>query len=50
MKIKSVKYNPKGLKREQNSSPKMVLPKKDLNKTNTIIKFTGAYIEIKKSK
>jgi len=50
VKIKSLKYNPKGLKREQNSSPKIVLPKKDLNKTNTTIKFTGAYIVIKKSK
>lgn len=45
-----MKYNPKGLKREENTSPKIILPKKDLNKKNTSISFSNNYFQITKKK
>jgi hypothetical protein len=48
VKFKSIKYNPKGIKREENTSPKVVLPKIDLNKNNISIISKNHYLQIKK--
>lgn len=48
MKFKSIKYNKKGITRVENTTPKFVLPKKDLNEKNRKIIIEGNYIKIEK--
>ncbi len=48
MKIKTVKYNQNGLTRAENTTPKFVKPKNDLNKSNIIIERENHYIKIYK--
>ncbi len=50
MKIKAIKYNKNGLTRAENTAPKFVMPKNDLNKNNVKITEKKHYITvIKKS-
>ena len=50
MKIKAIKYNKNGLTRAENTTPKFVMPKNDLNKNNVKITVKSHYITvIKKS-
>lgn len=46
MKIKAIKYNPNGLTRAENTGPKFVAPKNDLNKFNTEIITNNHYITV----
>ena len=46
MKIKAIKYNKNGLTRAENTAPKFILPKKDLDSTNVIITTNNHYIKI----
>ncbi|MBE5321860.1 hypothetical protein IM793_22080 [Pedobacter sp. MR2016-19] len=50
MKIKAVKYNENGLSRAENTAPKFVLPKKDLNKDNINIVSQNHYIAVIRKK
>ncbi|QIY89404.1 hypothetical protein [Chryseobacterium gallinarum] len=50
MKIKAIKYNKNGLTRAENTVPKFVMPKKDLNKNNVEIKLDNNYIKITRRK
>ncbi len=46
MKIKSIKYNKKGLTRAENTAPKFVAPKKDLLDKKISITSDRHYIKI----
>jgi len=48
LKIKAVKYNQNGLTRAENTAPKFVMPKNDLNKKNTKIEVQNHYIKVTK--
>jgi hypothetical protein len=49
--IKAIKYNKVGLTRAENTTPKFVMPKKDLNENNIKITLKSNYISvIKKDK
>ena len=50
MKIKAIKYNKNGLTRAENTAPKFVMPKNDLNKSNTKITEKKHYITVEKKK
>ncbi|CAM3016146.1 hypothetical protein ELAN111203_05055 [Elizabethkingia anophelis] len=50
MKIKVIKYNKNGLTRAENTAPKFVMPKNDLNKNNIDIKLDNKHIKITKRK
>lgn len=46
MKIKAIKFNQNGLTRAENTVPKFVMPKNDLNKSNMKIVTNSNYITI----
>jgi len=48
VKINTIKYNPNGLTRAENTTPKFVMPKNDLNKSNTKIVNNNHYITVTK--
>jgi hypothetical protein len=48
VKIKAIKYNKNGLTRAENTAPKFVMPKNDLNEKNTKIIFKDHYINVVK--
>jgi hypothetical protein len=48
VKIKTIKYNENGLSRAENTAPKFVLPKKDLNKDNIQIVTKDHYLAVSK--
>ena len=48
MKIKAIKYNQNGLSRAENTSPKFLIPKNDLNKSNTKIVTNNHYVIVLK--
>jgi hypothetical protein len=48
VKIKAIKYNKSGLTRAENTTPKFVMPKNDLNKSNTKIVERNHYISVLK--
>lgn len=50
MKFKTIKYNKNGITRVENTSPKFVAPKNDLNKDNIKIATKNHYISITKIK
>ena len=48
MKIKAIKYNKNGLTRAENTAPKFVVPKNDLNKNNIKITVKNQYMTVVK--
>lgn len=48
MKIKAIKYNKNGLTRAENTTPKFVMPKTDLDKNNVKITVKKHYITVLK--
>ncbi len=48
MKIKAIKYNKNGLTRAENTAPKFVMPKNDLNKNNIKITVKNHYMTVVK--
>ena len=50
MKLKAIKYNKNGLTRAENTTPKFVMPKNDLNKNNIKITVESHYITVVKKK
>jgi len=48
VKIKAIKYNPNGLTRAENTAPKFVMPKNDINKSNTKITVKNHYFTVTK--
>lgn len=48
MKIKAIKYNKNGLTRAENTAPKFIMPKNDLNKNNIEITIKNHYVTVAK--